>query len=143
MELTAISYDYETQRVYCPSTDEVLVYLEDIMEEASALIAYYLLGYLDEPFIKNEKLAAAWDTYYARWNEMDEDMRDWEKLEKFLKEYDQPEWIAMEHTDHGIACGPIGQTVYWVVKADSIIEDAPEIEEEEEERDEENTEDKI
>lgn len=142
MERKVISFDFYSQRMYCPSTDEVLVYLEDIMEEASALIAYFLLGYLDTPFVKDDQLAAAWDAYYARWDEWGDELEDWEKLEMFLREYDQPEWITLEHTDHGYACGPIGQTVYWVVKADTIIEDAPEIEEEEEERDEENTEDK-
>jgi hypothetical protein len=46
-------------------------------------------------------------------------------VEKFLKSYRNSKWKVMECTFHGMACGPVSTTVYYVVKADTIIEEDP------------------
>ena len=52
---------------------------------------------------------------------------------KFLSEYEYPDWIVYECTFYGMACGLVQNTIYFVVKADTIIEDDPDLENEEDE----------
>ena len=47
----------------------------------------------------------------------------------FLEKYENPEWKVYELRFSGMACGPISYTVWFVVKADTIIDTSPENEE--------------
>lgn len=127
-----------TDRMYCPSTDEVIFapHYEEIEEDANAFVAYWHGEVLDEPMIKNHKLAQAWEKIHKDWSEQEEPELDiWELVEKFLSDYENPDWIVYECTFYGMACGPVQTTVYYVVKADTIIEEDPDLEEDEDEDD--------
>ena len=45
-----------------------------------------------------------------------------QKLEKFLNEYDEPNYVAFEITTGGIACGPISSTVVLVINMDADLD---------------------
>jgi len=111
-------------RMYCPSTDEVIFApgYEEINENAEAFIAYWHGEVLDQPEIKDEKLLAAWEKYYEKWDELMEEFDPFEIVEKFLEGYNNDEWIVYECTFYGMACGPVQTTVYYVVKKDTVIE---------------------
>jgi len=115
-------------RMYCPSTDEVIFApdYEELNENADAFIAYWHGEVLYEPSIKDEKLNSAWEEYFEKWRGSDE-IDIWEAVEKFLTEYENPSWIVYECTFYGMACGPVSTTVYHVVKADTVIEEDPNI----------------
>lgn len=127
MNIISCSPEMDTDRMYCPSTDEVIFApgYEEINEDAEAFVAYWHGEVLQEPSIKDEKLAAAWDKYYEGWDKIMEDTDEWEAVEKFLKDYKNPEWKVMECTFYGMNCGPTSTTVYYVVRADTIIEADP------------------
>lgn len=116
----------DTDRMYCPSTGEVIFapYYEEINESAEAFIAYWHGEVLDQPEIKDTKLKASWDKYLSKWNESN-DIDIFEAVEKFLKKYKNEEWIVYECTFYGMACGPTTTTIYYVVKSDTVIEEDP------------------
>lgn len=126
MKIIQCTPSMESDRMYCPSTDEVIFApdYEEINESADAFIAYWHGEVLDQPSITDEKLKAAWDEYFEKWNDS-EDIDIWDSVEKFLIDYENPAWIVYECTFHGIACGPVSTTVYYVVKADTVIEEDP------------------
>lgn len=125
-------------RMYCPSTDEVIFapHYEEISEGAEAFVAYWHGEVLDEPLIRVPKLEAAWEAMYQEWDAQENPELDiWELVDKFLAEYENPDWIVYECTFYGMACGPVQTTVYYVVKSDTIIEEDPHLEEDEDEDD--------
>lgn len=127
MEIIARSPEMSTDRMYCPSTDEVIFApgYDEIDESAEAFIAYWHQEVMDEPSIKDEKLKAAWEKYYEKWKES-EKSDIWGAVEKFLKKYKNEEWVVLECTFYRMACGPTSTTVYYVVKGDTVIEEDPE-----------------
>jgi hypothetical protein len=50
----------------------------------------------------------------------------WEVVKKSLTEYENNSWIVYECTYYGMSCGSKSITVYYVVKADTVIEIDPE-----------------
>jgi hypothetical protein len=127
MKLIPCSPEMSVDRMYCPSTDELIFApdYEEINESADAFIAYWHGEVLDQPEIKDTKLKAAWDKYFEKWDELYEELDPFEIVEKFLKSYRNAKWKVLKCTFHGMACGPISTTVYYVVKADTIIEEDP------------------
>ncbi len=100
--------DMETDRMYCPLTDEVIFApgYEEINEDAEAFIAYWHGEVMDQPLITDDKLKAAWNEYFGKWEESD-NPDIWEAAEKFLKSYKNRKWKVLECTFYGMACGPV------------------------------------
>lgn len=153
-----IPYDADgEERMYCPSTNEVIIDPEEceINETADAVIGFW--GSLEpaEPIITNDKLQEAWDTFLKTFiqdarksratnagadndiSDSDDDDDDidelelWEALKEFLKNFKSREWIVYETT---MSSGPGADEMYFVVKADTILQ---EIEYEDDDEDEE------
>lgn len=133
MKIIQFSVNIETERMYCPSTDEVIFApdFEEIDESAEAFIAYWHDEVLDEPSITDSDLESAWNEFYEKWDDLTEDLDPCEAVEKFLREYENPQWIVYECLYSGMACGPVSNTVYYVVKADTIIDEVTENEDDE------------
>ena len=127
MKIIKCCPEMSTDRMYCPSSDEVIFApeYEEINENADAFIAYWHGEVLDQPAITDEKLKAAWEKYFEKWDELYEELDPFEIVEKFLKSFRNSKWKVLECTFHGMACGPVSTTVYYVVKADTIIEEDP------------------
>lgn len=127
MEIIEIDIDLEQDRMYCPSTDEIIFApdLEELNGEAEAFIGYWHDEVLYNPEIKDETLKNAWHEFRDNLNEDDEDFDVWDAPINFLAEYDNPEWLVYKCTTYEIACGPVSSTVYHVVKADTVIEKDP------------------
>jgi len=127
MKIVQCESEMSVDRMYCPSTDEVIFApnYEEINESAEAFIAYWHGEVLDQPEIKDPKLLAAWEKYNEKWAELSEKLDPFEIVEKFLKGYRNSQWKVMECTFHGMACGPVSTMVYYVVKADTVIDEDP------------------
>ena len=132
MDIIACSPDMDVDRMYCTSTDEVIFApgYETINEDAEAFIAYWHGAVLDEPLITDNKLESAWNEYFESCGNSLGICEKWETVEKFFREYDNATWMVYECTFYGMACGPTTTTVYYVVKADTVIEFDPDYEEE-------------
>lgn len=131
MKIYSYSPEMSVDRMYCPSTDEVIFApdYEEINTNAEALIAMWHTYELSEPIIKDKKFLDAWERFYEGGFLMIEE------LEQFLSKYKNDEWIVYECTFYGIACGPVSETIYFVVKKDTIIEEDPNYYDEEAARD--------
>ena len=138
MQINSYSIEESTDRMYCPSTGEVIFApgYEAINQDAEAFIAYWHGDVLEEPFIKNADLKEAWDAFYSNWDRKNPDLDLWEALEKFFHEYPNDDWIVIECIYEGIACGPVATNVYNVVLKDTVIEIDPDYNEDEENEDE-------
>src|SRR6056297_538550 len=116
-------------RMYCSSTGEILFSpdMPEVNDDTKAFIAYWHNEVLDQPEIKDPELAAAREEFFEKkWFELDEEMSPGEIVTKFLKEYQNEQWVVYECVFPGMACGPFTTTVYIVVKAGTVIEKDPE-----------------
>ena len=130
MEIHSESPSFSYDRMYCPSTNEIICApgFEEIETDADAFIAYWHGYVLEGPLITDIKLEADWKEYFEKRNESGT-VDLWETVENFLEDYNNPDWIVYECTFYGIANGPDRTLVYFVVKADTLIEEDPECEE--------------
>ena len=116
-----VELDYSDYKMYNPVNDDVIID-EELNEESESMIAYWVDEVLLEPFIKDPVLKESWDAFLAKVEEeTDGDTPDWEEVQKFLEEYDAPNWIVNAITSSGIACGPISNTVWHVVDKDIVV----------------------
>ena len=110
MQLIELSLDHH--KLYCPISGEPILEPEDVNRDAPSLVAYWVEMGIDYPFIKDEKLRQAWET----WSDTEEHGVDPESLAKWLKKYKaDPNWVVFEITNHGIANGPVSNTVWFVL----------------------------
>ena len=129
MELIECAPEMSSDRMYCPSTDEIIFApdYEEINDNAEAFIAMWPAEFMEEPTINNESLEAAWNKFYKE--DLNEKLEEgdyiWDDFRDFLRNYDNTEWKAYECDFHGMACGPTTTTLVFVVKADTIIEEDP------------------
>jgi hypothetical protein len=115
--------DYSNYKMLNLTTGEVIVE-EECNDDAKSLKGYWIGDFLNEPIINDDKLKTAWETFVENFNK---DNRGtpfcWDALDKFLEVYDNPSWIGYEITSSGMACGPIGYTVVYIVDKDVIVEE--------------------
>jgi hypothetical protein len=128
MKIIETTPDEAIDRMYCPSTDEVIFApgYEEINEDAKAFIACWNGSYMDEPIIKDKSLSAAWNVFYKEVFNVDRySENNWDEFRNFLTRYNNPKWVVYECDFYGMACGPTYDTLVFVVKADTVIEDDP------------------
>lgn len=127
MKIIKAQPDESVDRMFCPSTNEVIFApgSEEINANAEAIIGYWHNEILEEPSIADSDLASAWDEYFEKWEELTDEIDGSEAVKKFLKKYKNPKWKVFECIFNGIACGPVSFTVFFVVKADTVIEEDP------------------
>lgn len=121
--------DFSYERLYCPSTGEVIMgpILNDIVIQPKAVGALWDYQFIDTPEIYDPKIRLAWDAFCKNWRLKDITL---EMVEKFLTDYDNPDWKVYECELEGMGCGPISRTILYVVKADTIVEVHPAFEDE-------------
>lgn len=126
----------EFERLYCPSTEEVIFSIgrEVLNFSAKAVIGYWNNDGIKEPKINDKKLKASWDDYFSKFSVGDK-IFEWDDLLQFLADYNNPDWIVFD-CSYNIS---IAGTFFFcfVVKSDTVFEDDPDFEneEDEEERD--------
>ena len=116
----------EKHRIYCPCTDETLLKPGHggIRPEPDAIIGHWLDEEMNEPFLKNKDLQAAWEKCYNDYlDKEDDDLHPLDVLVGFLNDYNNPSWKVFQLNERGMACGPTFQTAWLVVPADTIIEE--------------------
>lgn len=82
---------------YCPVTGKNLmeVYGDELKEVGSFKGQWVDVDY-EMPIVNCETLEAAWEARYRSFkNEDENEDDDDEVLEAFLREYDQPNWVAL------------------------------------------------
>ena len=132
MEIIEYSPSMSTDRMYCASTDEVIFapHYDEIEMFADAMIAFWHDEFMEEPTLNAPVLEQAWEAVYLKWK-AEKDMDIWDLLDKFLSECQNPDWIVYKCTFYGMCCGPVSNTIWFVVKEDTVIEKDPDLEEEE------------
>jgi len=102
---------------YCPATGIfILKDGEQCNESAPSLMAYWVDEVIDEPFIKNPELAAAWAEYCREHIQADnEELGAVEMLQNFLAEYPQNNWVVFKITHCSVAHGHQSITAWFVI----------------------------
>jgi hypothetical protein len=112
-----VEINLENINFYCPVTGEyILKVYEPVNEDASSLMAYWIDLAFEDPFIKSEKLQAAWNTFcenYAKEN--NDDYPDIEAFEGFISNLKWNNWVCFKLTENGMACGPTSSTVWKIL----------------------------
>ncbi len=113
------------ERMYCPSTDEVLFApdLKNINVKADAFIGCWQSISMDRPSIKDQELKDAWRHYVEK--NIDKSNPTWQDYQEFFRQYENPGWIAYECEFRGDPSLPFVFTDIYVVKADTILEEDP------------------
>lgn len=113
---------YEGHRIICPSTDEIIWApdFEEFNTEAFAFKGYWYFETLEDPQIRDPQLQKDWEVFYEHWKNDPNAQRISDALEQFFKEYNNPEWIVYYCEYYRTA------SCYYVVQADTIIEEDPE-----------------
>jgi hypothetical protein len=109
-----IHYDRWDHRMFCPVTGQP-VFDENMEPAVPTFRAFWVAEVMEEPTIASPELAEAWATYVARVDASQEtDEEEWLDADQFLESVESTDLVAFRLTSHGIACGPISQTI-WVV----------------------------
>jgi hypothetical protein len=111
--------DYCNYTVYNPVTDEWVIDTESVCYEAKSLIANWLDDFFNEPFIFDKDLEIAWNAYASGINF---DHIDFDDFDRFLREYDNPDWIVFKVTSNPFP-GVCNETWLVVDKDCEISED--------------------
>jgi hypothetical protein len=89
---------------FCPATGKKIFYEEDCDETVESLKAYWCDLFFDEPFIKDNELKANWLAFVAKYQEENEGCDpNAVALEKFLREYDETNWVVFRFGGHSTA----------------------------------------
>ena len=109
---------------YCPVTGKNLMELYgEGLKEVNSFKGQWVDVDLEMPTVKCRELGDAWEARYRSDIMEDEEERyEDEVLESFLREYDQPNWVAFEITTHAIACGPVCSVVWFVLDLGNLSE---------------------
>jgi hypothetical protein len=118
--------DMISGRIYCPSTDEEIFTLEElapINQKAKAVIAAWFSCVIDQPVFNHEGFKKDWESFFDKYRKETKRKDFFDLLTEFLEEYETPEWRVYEVHTSGLACGPVFNTDWYVVLADTVIED--------------------
>ena len=120
--MQVVHFERWDHRFHCPVTGKA-VFSEIGEPQAPTIRGVWVHEVPDEPMALTSDLKMAWDAYL---NGLDPDDYDID-IDAFLSSVEQEGWVAFCITSHGMACGPVSQTI-WVV-----LDLAMEIDEDEEE----------
>lgn len=107
--------------LFCPATGERILYPEHCNDDAKSLKAYWCDLFFEEPFIKDEELKTKWNAFVKSFKETNGYDPDFAAYEKFLKEYDKPNWIVFKISDSGNTCAPTSSTAWHIIDMDTIL----------------------
>jgi hypothetical protein len=116
------SFNYSNFKMLNSTTGEIIVE-EECHDDAKSLKGYWIGDFLNEPIINDESLKTAWEAFVENFNKDNRGSIRWDDLDKFLEVFDNPSLIGYEITSSGLACGPIGYTVVYIVDKDVIVEE--------------------
>ncbi len=128
--MTIIERDVYEPSIHCPSSRENILKPREARfnKSASALKGSWSFELADEPYISHPDLQDSWSVFYERFMSRQDDMTGmmlYEAWIRFLKDLDEPGWMAYELTFHGMGCGPVSFTRLYVVEADTVVDDLP------------------
>lgn len=109
-----IHYERWDHRLCCPVTGQP-VFDEHLEPAVPTFRGFWIAEVIEEPTITSPELTAAWAAYVARVQASEEtDEEERLDVEEFLASVESADLVAFCMTSHGIACGPVSETI-WVV----------------------------
>jgi len=108
-----IDLDLSHDNFYCPATGHHIVGPQHY-EASPALVGMWHCEVLEEPEIHD----AALETSYKEYLKQIEKEEEWPEMDEFLASFESPNFVAFKITTHGIACGPVSSTVWYVINMD-------------------------
>jgi hypothetical protein len=84
---------------------------DDILEH-SAVLAIIVAEVPDDMMSNQQELQATWAQLWSA----NEEAEDYLALDEVLESWNLPGVLALEVTTFGMACGPISETVFYLIK---------------------------
>lgn len=106
---------------YCPATGECILDPKKSNDVAKSLMGYWVDEDLYLPLLKNKNLEKKFNKFISKQELKDDFTIDCEVLEKFLKKYNEANWVCFKITTKSMACGPNYSTVYLIINMDTHI----------------------
>lgn len=105
-------------RFFCPVTGQAVV--SEFGEiQAPTVRGVWANEVPDEPMELAPELQTAWDAYTDGLDPDDFDI----DIDAFLASVDHDGWVAFRVTSHGMACGPVSQTAWFVLDLSMDIDE--------------------
>lgn len=113
-----IKLDLSHHNFFCPVTGQRITSYNSY-QPSPALAAMWHSEIVDMPEIYNAKLEKAWEKY----SEKVEQDNDYLEVADFIVSNSIDNLICFEFTTHGMACGPVSSTVWYVIDMDYEADD--------------------
>ena len=112
-----ITLELDNFAFFCPVTGEQIIGDEvPFNEDAKSLLGFWHTEIIEEPIIKDSKLAKAWESFLAKFYEDDEDaFLTTDEVEDFLQNYEFDNAVVFCRIIKGFACGPVYDVSYTVL----------------------------
>ena len=112
-----ITLELDNFDFFCPVTGEQIMGEEvPFNEDAKSLLGFWHTEIIEEPIIKDSKLAKAWESFLAKFYEDDEDaFLTTDEVEDFLQNYEFDNAVVFCRIVKGFACGPVYDVSYTVL----------------------------
>jgi hypothetical protein len=108
--------------LYCPVTGEpISVENDNVYDNARSLIGYWIDEILHEPFIKDDSLQQAWNTFLENFETENNDLPGYDEIETFLIAYPKPNWVLYKISTVDEENGPICGTTWFIVDMNVTI----------------------
>jgi hypothetical protein len=118
-----IDLDYTEYKMHNPVTGEIIVDME-CNEVARSMKAYWVDMAFNEPHFNDAELQAAWESFTSDYEKNNYGVRpDYEALEVFLQDHDNPQWIVFRIESSGMSNGTVSSTAWYVVEKEVIVEE--------------------
>ena len=116
-----IKLDLSHNNFFCPVSGQQIV-SKNSYQPSPAMAAMWHSEIVDLPEIYNSELEQAWVKYVEK-VETDDDYLD---VAEFIESNSIGSLVCFEITTHGMACGPISSTVWYVIDMDHDADEASE-----------------
>jgi hypothetical protein len=107
-----INLNLDRYNFYCPATGAQIT-SSTTCDGSPATLAIWHDEIISDPTILNKDIEEKWNAYN---HSLGED--DWIELEDFLQSLEGENLICFAITTHGVACGPISSTTWYLIDMD-------------------------
>lgn len=101
-----IELDLDHDNLFCPASGARITG-PGLYNASPAQKGVFFYEFPEEAQIEDESLQKAWDKFTKKTDDYG--------IEDFLDTVDEPNWVGLKVTTHGMACGPVSFTCLYVI----------------------------
>ena len=122
--MNIVEVDWIELKLHNPQTNEIIIDLVYFDLFSKSLIGAWFSDNLDDPYINNKSFENDWIDFQNKYVKDAEGIKVYDfHLESFLREYNNPDWKVIRHSNSWLAHSLEGATVWYVVEKDIVAEE--------------------